>query len=63
MTDLNPSERELDVLKAAMATRDVEAIQAVLMHTVEGYRPDGDGATAHGTATRAAWSPSSQTLH
>ena len=32
--------RELDVLKAAMNLRDVETIQAVLMRTVEGYRPD-----------------------
>jgi hypothetical protein len=28
------------VLRAAMSTRDVESIQAVLMRTVEGYRPD-----------------------
>jgi FlaA1/EpsC-like NDP-sugar epimerase len=32
--------REFDVLRAAMNMRDVETIQAVLMRTVEGYRPD-----------------------
>ena len=39
---LTPAElkRELDVLRAAMNLRDVETIQAVLMRTVEGYRPD-----------------------
>ena len=28
------------MLRAAMTTRDIETIQAVLMRTVEGYRPD-----------------------
>jgi len=55
--------RELDVLKAAMTARDVEAIQAVLMRTVEGYRPDGDGVSARATATRSTWSPASRMLH
>ena len=32
--------RELDVLRAAMELRDIEAIQAVLMRTVEGYQPN-----------------------
>ena len=31
---------ELDVLQAAMALRDIEAIRAVLIRTVEGYLPD-----------------------
>jgi len=31
--------RELDLLRAAMKIRDTEAIQAVLLRTVEGYRP------------------------
>ncbi len=32
--------RELGVLRAAMTLRDIETVQAVLMRTVEGYRPD-----------------------
>ena len=32
--------RELDVLRAAMTLRDTQAIQAVLMRTVEGYQPE-----------------------
>jgi FlaA1/EpsC-like NDP-sugar epimerase len=31
---------ELDVLHGAMGLRDVESVHAVLMRTVEGYRPD-----------------------
>ncbi len=31
---------ELDALKAAMASGDIEAIDALLLRTVEGYRPD-----------------------
>ena len=30
-------DNELEVLEAAMKTRDIDAIQAVLMRTVEGY--------------------------
>jgi FlaA1/EpsC-like NDP-sugar epimerase len=32
--------RELEVLRVAMQSRDIESVQAVLMRTVEGYRPD-----------------------
>jgi len=32
--------RELDLLEVATKTRDMEAVQAVLMRTVEGYQPD-----------------------
>jgi FlaA1/EpsC-like NDP-sugar epimerase len=32
--------RELDVLKGAMGSRDIESVHAVLMRTVEGYQPD-----------------------
>ena len=52
---------ELDVLHAAMGLRDVAAIQAVLMRTVEGYRPDPLLLeTAHRAVTAAA---PSRTLH
>lgn len=36
--------RELDLLRSAMATRDIETVQAVLQRTVEGYKPDARGA-------------------
>ena len=55
-------QRELGVLKAAMDMRDVETIQAVLMRTVEGYRPDSDTRAADNAAA-AAWVPPSRTLH
>lgn len=44
---------ELDVLHAAMALRDVDAVQAVLMRTVEGYRPNRPPGELPGDATRA----------
>jgi len=37
---LDQLEGELDVLRAAMAAGNTDAVQAVLMRTVEGYRPD-----------------------
>jgi FlaA1/EpsC-like NDP-sugar epimerase len=52
---------ELDVLRAAMNLRDIEAIQAVLMRTVEGYQPE-----LHAPARVAApliAAPQSRTLH
>lgn len=60
---LSPAEldKELEVLEAAMKTRDIETIQAVLRRSVEGYR-----ATVHATdeePTHAAWTPPSRTLH
>jgi FlaA1/EpsC-like NDP-sugar epimerase len=53
--------RELDVLRAAMATRDNAAIRAVLMRTVEGYRPGGGEDVPRAQA--AAWGRGSRTLH
>ncbi|MCV0370265.1 nucleoside-diphosphate sugar epimerase/dehydratase [Filomicrobium sp.] len=55
---------ELDGLKEAMKTRDLDAIRAVLMRTVEGYQPgpvlppeaDQDG-------EEKAWPPLSRMLH
>ena len=61
---LSPAEldKELEVLEAAMKTRDIETIQTVLRRSVEGYR-----ATVHATEgeepTHAAWTPPSRTLH
>jgi FlaA1/EpsC-like NDP-sugar epimerase len=53
--------RELDVLRAAMATRDSAAIRAVLMRTVEGYRP-GSGEDVP-PVEAASWRSGSRTLH
>lgn len=55
-------QRELDLLKAAMAIGDVETIQTVLMRTVEGYRPDAD-AKAIENALPGTWVAPSRTLH
>ena len=55
-------QRELDVLKAAMAMRDAETIQAVLMRTVEGYLPESDMQVAE-NSTAVVWVAPSRTLH
>jgi FlaA1/EpsC-like NDP-sugar epimerase len=55
--------RELDVLRAAMATRDVAAIQAVLLRTVEGYRPQSDRVAGQEAAPSPGWSATSRMLH
>lgn len=52
--------RELDALKTAMATRDLGAIQAVLVRNVEGYHPDG---TPEVPGAQVTWGPTSRTLH
>ena len=61
---LKPAElkRELDLLRAAIAIRDVDSIHAVLMRTVEGYRPDRD-VRALENAPSATWVAPSRTLH
>ena len=61
---LSPAElqRELDLLKAAMELRNVETIQAALMRTVEGYRPDVDARVAD-TSLASTWVAPSRTLH
>lgn len=61
---LSPAElkRELELLKAAIAIRDVDTIQAVLMRTVEGYRPDRDSRALE-NAPAATWVGASRTLH
>lgn len=61
---LSPTElaRELEVLKAAMTSRDVEAVKAVLMRTVEGYQP-GAAETVKEANPATAWVPASRTLH
>ncbi len=52
--------RELDLLRAAMAVRDQDGIQAILMRTVEGY---SNGRTPEASGLHSAWKPASQTLH
>ena len=61
---LTPAElkRELDLLRAAIAIRDFDTIQAVLMRTVEGYHPDAD-VRALGNAPAGTWIAPSRTLH
>jgi FlaA1/EpsC-like NDP-sugar epimerase len=53
--------RELQTLRQAMDGNDAAAINAVLMRTVEGYRPDGHGGGRSEPAS-SAW-PASRTLH
>jgi FlaA1/EpsC-like NDP-sugar epimerase len=53
---------ELEVLHAAMALRDLKAVQAVLMRTVEGYSPDLSLLPQTGAATVVVAAPS-RTLH
>lgn len=55
-------QRELELLRAAISIRDVDTIQAVLMRTVEGYRPDKD-VRALENAPTATWVAPSRTLH
>ena len=61
---LSPAElkRELDLLRAAIAIRDVDTIQAMLMRTVEGYRPDKDARVMENVAS-TNWVGPSRTLH
>jgi hypothetical protein len=46
-----------------MVARDRDAVQAILMRTVEGYRPDGDGVPGEAAGSRSAWGAASRTLH
>lgn len=55
-------DRELNVLKASMMTRDGLAIQEVLLRTVEGYQPSG-GTLAKPGADPGLWRIASRTLH
>ncbi|MEI9900189.1 MAG: polysaccharide biosynthesis protein [Hyphomicrobium sp.] len=55
-------ERELEMLTAAMNVRDMEAIQAILVRNVEGYRSDTK-VIAGEDAPLAVWTPPSRTLH
>jgi FlaA1/EpsC-like NDP-sugar epimerase len=53
-------QRELDALRVAMAANNIEAIRAVLLRTVEGYRP---GAEQLGRLPLEGIAPVSRTLH
>ena len=61
---LAPAElrRELEILRAAIAIRDMDAIQAVLMRTVEGYRPEKAVRTVE-SVPAANWVEQARTLH
>lgn len=53
---------ELAQLRAAMAKRDTEAIQAILLRTVEGYQPGADVRVSDGNPD-AVWATINQTVH
>lgn len=55
-------ESELAKLRGAIAQRDTATIQAVLMRTVEGYKPGADVRVADGNPT-AVWASPQRTLH
>jgi FlaA1/EpsC-like NDP-sugar epimerase len=55
-------ERELEMLKAAMNVRDLAAVRAILVRTVEGYNSTTVIGTA-GEETAATWTAPSRTLH
>ncbi|MEZ5899320.1 MAG: nucleoside-diphosphate sugar epimerase/dehydratase [Hyphomicrobiaceae bacterium] len=56
--------RELDVLDAAMKSRDMETIQAVLLRTVEGYQPDPVLTNTPTSTSTTTWAQQhGQTLH
>lgn len=55
-------EHELSLLRTAMSQRDLAAIQAILLRTVEGYRPDADVQIAE-ASPKATWIPPTRTLH
>ena len=55
--------REFDMLRAAMAIRDIESIEAILLRTVEGYSPSGETALTSERKDRKDWAPLSRTLH
>ena len=53
---------ELEVLKVAMAARDTQTIQALLLRTVEGYQPHID-AMSLAAAPGPTWVSATRTLH
>lgn len=61
---LSPAElqREIEDLRAAIATRDVAQMQAILLKTVEGYKPGTDLRAMRG-APAGAYVPPNRTLH
>lgn len=55
-------DHELGQLRTAMTQRDVETIQAILLRTVEGYRPDADLKISE-SSPAANYIPPTRTLH
>ena len=55
--------RELDTLSDAMRRRDIEAIQGVLLQTVDGYRCVRDNEDAEAGSEKAVFTPISRTVH
>jgi len=56
-------QRELDILKAAMNGRDIDAMKAVLLRNVEGFVTDNTLPQGEEAAQDAAWIPATRTLH
>lgn len=54
--------KELGVLRAAIAARDVAQMQAVLLKTVEGYKPGADARTIRSVQAES-FRPPGRTLH
>jgi FlaA1/EpsC-like NDP-sugar epimerase len=52
--------RELDLLRSAIAVRDQDSIQAILIRTVEGYT---NGRATEASGVHSAWKRAAQTLH
>ncbi len=55
--------RELDHLRTAMVARDRDAVQAILMRTVEGYCPGNAGKIAAPVGDTAGWETASRTIN
>jgi len=56
-------QRELEILKAAMDVRDIDAMKAVLLRNVEGFVTDKALPQGEEAAQDAAWIPPTRTLH
>jgi FlaA1/EpsC-like NDP-sugar epimerase len=60
--DAEELEREFDLLRASIKLRDTPMLQAILMRTVEGYRPDADVIATKAIPIASHVAPS-RTLH
>jgi len=56
-------QRELEILKAAMDVRDIDAMKAVLLRNVEGFVTGNALPQGEEAAQDATWIPATRTLH